>query len=86
MKEFSVIFRDLVTYVSVDDKAIIPVGEPGLPLSTGMRGHNGSIVPLQADQGPLALDHDFHVHGVVPSVSFHCVNIRQLKRKAIRVL
>ena len=26
--------------VSVDDKAIIPVGNPGLPVSTGVRGHN----------------------------------------------
>ena len=56
-------------YASVDDKAIVPIGEPDLPISTGMRGHNLSIVPLQGP-GPVALDHDFHVHGVVPSVSF----------------
>ena len=51
--------------MSVDDKAIIPVGEPGMPVS-GCRGHNRSIVPLQG-QGPGALDHDFHVCGIVPS-------------------
>ena len=73
IKEFSVRFRHLVMYTSVDDKAIIPVGEPGLPISTGVRGHNRSILPLQASQGPMALDHDFHVHGVVPSV-FFCGN------------
>ena len=56
-------------YASVDDKAIIPIGEPGFPVSSGVRGHNRSIVPLQGHQGPLALDHDFHVHGIVP-VSF----------------
>ena len=53
----------------MDDKAIIPIGEPGLPVSTGVRGHNRSIV-LAEGPGPSALDHDFHVHGVVPSVSF----------------
>ena len=68
IKEFSVKFRDILQYVSVDDKAIIPVGEPGMPVSTGVRGHNRSIVPLQG-QGPAALDHDFHVCGIVPSVS-----------------
>ena len=35
----------------------------------GVRGHNRSLVPLD---GPtlLALDHDFYVHGIVPSVAF----------------
>ena len=69
IKEFSVKYRDILQYVSVDDKAIIPVGEPGMPVSTGVRGHNRSIIPLQG-QGPTALDHDFHVCGIVPSVSF----------------
>ena len=47
----------------------IPVGEPGCPLSTGVRGHNHSLVSLD---GPrlLALDHDFHIHGIVPSITF----------------
>ena len=61
--------RSLVNYVSVDDKAIIPVGEPGLPVSSGVRGHNCSIVVAEGPS-PGALDHDFHVKGVVPSVSF----------------
>lgn len=69
IKEFCAKFRSSVHYLSVDDKAIIPVGEPGLPVSTGVRGHNRSIVPVQGN-GPMALDHDFHLHGVVPSVLF----------------
>ena len=66
---FVVHFRDYASYVSVDDKAIVPVGEPDSPISTGVRGHNRSLVPLN---GPtlLALDHDFHVQGIVPSVAF----------------
>lgn len=51
IKEFSVKFRDILQYVSVDDKVIIPVGEPGMPVSTGVRGHDRLIVPLQG-QGP----------------------------------
>lgn len=70
LKSFTVKFRHLTTYASIDDKAIIPLGEPGLPISTGVRGHNRSIVPLQRESAPVALDHDFHVHGIVPSVSF----------------
>ena len=73
LKYFCARHRQVVVYASVDDKAIIPVGEPGLPVSTGVRGHNRSIVPLEGP-GPVALDHDFHVHGVVPSVSL-IVNI-----------
>ena len=42
--EFCVQERDTINYLSVDDKAIIPVGEPGLPVSSGVRGHNHSIV------------------------------------------
>ena len=66
-KEFAVRFRDVVTMVCVDDKAIIPVGEPGAPVSTGVRGHHRSLVPTSAYIG--ALDHDFHIHGIVSSVS-----------------
>jgi len=32
LKEFSVQQRDVATYISIDDKAIIPVGEPGHPV------------------------------------------------------
>ena len=69
LKDFCVQERDIVNYISVDDKAIIPVGEPGLPVSSGVRGHNRSIV-LADGPSPSALDHDFHVHGIVPSVAF----------------
>ena len=61
--------------VSVDDKAIIPVGEPNCHVSKGVRGHNRSLVPHSGSQ-LLALDHYFHVHGIVPLVClsglYHC--------------
>ena len=55
--------------ISVDDKCIVPVGEPSCPVSTGVCGHNRSLVPVNGPQ-LQALDHDFHLHGIVPSVSF----------------
>ena len=69
VKGFSVQHKSLVRMISVDDKAIIPVGEPSCPVSTGVRGHNRSLIPVDGPQN-CALDHDFHVHGIVPSVSF----------------
>ena len=58
--------------VSVDDKCVVPVGEPGDPISTVVHPHNRSLA-LKALK-LAALDHDFHVHGIIPSVSFF-VNI-----------
>ncbi len=66
-KDFAVKYKSIVRMISVDDKAIIPIGEPGLPVSTGVRGHNRSVV--SAGHELAALDHDFHVSGLVPSVA-----------------
>jgi hypothetical protein len=75
VKIFCVQLRDHTTYTSADDKAIISVGEPGLPVSTGVRGDNRSLVPA-SNACVQALDHDFHI---VPSVALfvsipECVN------------
>ena len=51
--------------MSVDDKAIVPVGEPNLPISAFSRCHNRSLVLTSASLS--ALDHDFRI---VPSVAF----------------
>jgi len=66
VKGFAVKHRSFVHMMSVDDKVIIPVGEPHCPISTGIKGYNKSL------NGPQnsALDHDFHIHGIIPSVSF----------------
>ena len=54
------LFHSCLTLVSIDDQAIVPVGEPECPVSTGVWGHNCSLVP---ESGPtlLVFDHDFHV-------------------------
>ena len=69
LKEFCVSNRENVTFVCLDDKAIVPVGEPGIPISTGVRGHNKVLTP---SDGPklVCTDHDFHIAGLVPSVTF----------------
>ena len=45
-KYCSVILKhaDIVTYLSVDDKAIVPVGEPECPIAASSRSHNRSLV------------------------------------------
>ena len=68
VRDFSVKFRDCLMLISVDDKAVVPVGEPNCPISTGVHGHNRSLVCSGSQL--LALDHDFHIHGIVPSVAF----------------
>ncbi len=71
LKEFCVRFRDQAVFACLDDKSIVPVGEPGAAISTGVRGHNKVLAPVD---GPTltALDHDFHVCGLVPSVVLLC--------------
>ena len=51
--------------VCMDDKAVVPVGDPAMPLSTGVRPHNGILAPTE---GPelVAMDHDFRMNGLVP--------------------
>ena len=66
-KEYALLLSKHLVFISVDDKTTIPVGEPGLPISTGTRGRR-SLVP-SSDSIMGALDHDFHIHGVVPSVA-----------------
>ena len=68
-RSFAVQYRNSTLLVSVDDKCIVPVGEPSCPVSTGVRGHNRSLLPVHGPQ-LQALDHDFHLHGIVPSVAF----------------
>ena len=67
-RNFACQHSEVTTYLSVDDKAIVPVGEPDL----SSRSHNRSLVLTGASL--KALDYDFHIHGIVPSVVF-AVNI-----------
>jgi hypothetical protein len=69
VKSFVIKYRDHCIFMCLDDKAIIPVGNPGIAVSTGVRGKTASLVPLESSTGILtALDHDWHNSGLVPSV------------------
>jgi hypothetical protein len=68
MKEMAVKYAEEAHMICLDDKAVVPVGEPECPISTNVRPHNRAMVPVGATLS--ALDHDFHVHGVIPSVLF----------------
>ena len=52
--------------MSVDDKAIVPVGQRKQPISSTSRRHGKSLTV--SNNSLLALDHDFHTAGLVPSV------------------
>ncbi|KAK3108394.1 hypothetical protein FSP39_007105 [Pinctada imbricata] len=69
LKEFLVQYRQHALFVCMDDKAVVPIGEPGIPISTGVRGHNKVMAPAS---GPalVATDHDFHNAGIIPLVAF----------------
>ncbi|KAG5274658.1 hypothetical protein AALO_G00138720, partial [Alosa alosa] len=66
MRSFAVKYRDLTTFLCVDDKSKIDFGEPGLAMSSGVRGKKS----LVASNGLLgALDHDQQQKGsLTPSV------------------
>ena len=69
MKHMAVKYREYSCFICVDDKAVVPIGEPNRAVSTGVRAHNRSLVC--STQNVVALDHDFHIFGIVPSVLFH---------------
>ena len=56
-KSFACQHSNIATYLSVDDKAIVPVGEPDCPIAASSRSHNRSLVLTNASI--KALDHDF---------------------------
>ena len=68
MKEMATMFKEHSVMICVDDKAVVPIGEPEAAMSTGVRPHNRSLVPVGSTL--VASDHDFHVSGAVPSVLF----------------
>ena len=55
--------------VSADDKAVILVGEPEHAVSTGVRAHNKSLGASDPNTPITALDHDWKIAGIIPSVN-----------------
>ena len=66
IRHYAVKYRDVTTFLSIDDKPKLDFGEPGLAISSGVRGEK-SIVPMNHVLG--ALDHDVNSKGsFTPSV------------------
>ena len=59
-------YHEYASIFFVDDKAIVPIGEPERPVPTNVQACGGALVPGDKILG--ALDHDFHICGLVPSV------------------
>lgn len=45
MRGFAYKFREMVTFISIDDKSKIDIGEPRQNVSTGVRGKK-SLIPV----------------------------------------
>ena len=58
-------YHEYASMFFVDNKAIVPVGEPERPVFTNVWARGGPLVPRDKILG--ALDHDFHICGLVPS-------------------
>lgn len=70
MRHYAHKFKDNVTFLSIDDKSKVDIGEPGQLVSTGVRGKK-SIVPTTSQLS--ALDHDVSSKSsITPSV---CLNV-----------
>ncbi|WAR08379.1 hypothetical protein MAR_018337 [Mya arenaria] len=69
MKDMAVRYREYSHFQCRDDKAIIPVGEPGKPVSTGVRAHHRGLT-INNSSGLQCLDHDYHLASIVASVAF----------------
>jgi hypothetical protein len=64
-----------------DDKAKVPVGSPGNPVSTGVRGRQ-SIAPVTTEL--VALDHDMTSASLTPSVVLHCSILDDIEKSFVR--
>ena len=66
-REFSIRYREYCTFVSMDDKHTIKVGEPEYPVAGVERGKQ---VLVTSSKKLAVADHDFTKFSLTPSVSF----------------
>ena len=64
-----------------DDKAKVAVGEPGAPISTGVRGRK-TITPASITLE--ALDHDIHKASLTPNVVLKCEVPSSVEKSFVR--
>ena len=64
-RELAVKYRELSTFICIDDKHRIKVGEPGYPVAAVERGRQ--VIVSQTEEFVVA-DHDFTRFSIIPSV------------------
>ena len=67
MREYSITLRDVCSFVSLDDKHKVKIGEPNYPVAAAERGKR---IIVRSDEVLSVGDHDFTKFSLVPSVIF----------------
>ena len=67
MREYSIVLREFCSFVCLDDKHKIKIGEPNYPVAAAERGRR---VPVRLDEYLTVGDHDFTKFSLIPSVVF----------------
>jgi hypothetical protein len=67
IREYALILREVCSFVSLDDKHKIKVGEPDYPVAAAERGKR---VLVRDDEFLTVGDHDFTHFSLIPSVIF----------------
>jgi hypothetical protein len=71
------VFSKAINKISVDDKAAVPIGEPGFPIRTNVRKFSSSIILERERNKESAGDHDWHRASVRPSMAlFICTPLQ----------
>ncbi|VDH89562.1 Hypothetical predicted protein [Mytilus galloprovincialis] len=81
LKEMAIEMKEHCALLFCDDKAKVSVGEPGSPVSTGVRGKK-SIVPSSTTL--VALDHDMTKASLTPSVILKCKIPESIDKSFVR--
>ncbi|XP_062616566.1 uncharacterized protein LOC134278262 [Saccostrea cucullata] len=81
LKSFAVEEAEQCMMVCCDDKAKVPIGDPGTAVSTGVRGKK-SIVPTSSTL--VALDHDMTRCSLTPSVVLQCQVPKSVDKSFVR--
>lgn len=81
LKSFAVEEAERCMMVCCDDKAKVPIGDPGASVSTGVRGKK-SIVPTSSTL--IALDHDMTRCSLTPSVVLQCEVPKSVDKSFVR--
>ena len=67
MREYALLLKEHCSFICLDDKHKVKIGEPDFPVASAERGRR---VPVNYEEVFTAGDHDFTKFGIIPSVIF----------------